>query len=836
MKKWRVLLLDTKKSNPNHYICLAIKEAFDNHPLTESITKADYGTAIQRARDNRCNLFVAFDGEELDRGICSRLAALCGTSLLWVTEDPYEVSVNKENSDLFDLIFTNDSGSVDGYGKKGHHLPLAASPSIHYREIPDCDDENNFRYDLFFAGTAWPNRVEFIKRIESSLGEIKLKLALPYNEHIPVPNIDMAPSSYLWRTPNSEFARLANRSRVVLTLHRSFSSSGNVSTANTPGPRLFEVALAGGFQLVDMSLPEVGQYFDEDAQFAGFRSQEECIEKLKFYLTNATERIAMAKSAQARALREHLYIHRLDNIYAEVSKLEKAEHKLVLNHHRRPRVLFVTHNIIGVQPYGGVEVYQHLIINSLQKDFEFFIYAVDRTGLSHGRKYALFDENMRVIETHAFDNDISDSVLSCPNRERIFSEILTRNEIGLVHFQHFIGHIPSLPYITKALGIPSIASLHDYYAICRNFNLIGYQGRYCNIAELPPVTCDICLNAQDNTATGSQSVRRAFFSRVLDQVDVLHANTDGVASLFCAMFPSLRDDNRIQISGVPMPPDDESSGANIGVRPVNPLNVAIIGNFTQNKGGDVFIHAFNQMRDDSIRFHIFGTIGEPYNTIMKQLGLPNVEVYGGYSAGTLSEKLKDMSLSLHLSVWPETFCITLSEAWKAGLVPVVSDIGALGERVTHGMNGFKVPLGESGAVVDILRELLACPSRIEQVRAQLTPNLYVTNDSHMSWLSRLYKQLIFDFSVVDPSVTRTTFPISRLSLSDCGITLNKNTWLRKSDESDFQAIIQFMPHKHGSPISKLLRYAKSHGARAAVRRVIHEIKSVYKKTRGGIHV
>ena len=321
MKKWRVLLLDTKKCNPNHYICLAVKEAFGSHPLTENITKAEYGTAIQRARDNCSNLFIAFDGEELDRGICARLASLCGTSLLWVTEDPYEVSVNKANSDLFDLVFTNDSGSVDAYGKKGRHLPLAASPSIHFRETPDS--EESFRYDLFFAGTAWPNRVEFIKLINSTLIEVKLKLALPYNQHIPAPNLDLAPSTYLWKTPNSEFTRLANRSRVVLTLHRSFSSSGNESTAQTPGPRLFEVALAGGFQLVDMSMPEVERYFDEDVQFAGFRSPEECIKKLKFYLTNRMERIAIAKSAQSRALREHLYIHRLDTIYTELSKLRK---------------------------------------------------------------------------------------------------------------------------------------------------------------------------------------------------------------------------------------------------------------------------------------------------------------------------------------------------------------------------------------------------------------------------------------------------------------------------------------------------------------------------------
>ena len=447
----------------------------------------------------------------------------------------------------------------------------------------------------------------------------------------------------------------------------------------------------------------------------------------------------------------------------------------------------------------------------------------------------MLNEKMRLIESHKFNNDISDSILSCPNREHVFSEFLTRKKIDIVHFQHFIGFIPSLSFITKALGIPSIVSLHDYFAICKHFNLIGYQGRYCNIAELPPVTCDICLNAQDNAETGCQGVRRSFFSRALAQIDVLHVNTEGGASLFRAAFPNLLSDKRLEIFGVPIPPDGESIAANPGKRHVNPLNVAIIGNFTQNKGGDVFIHVFNQMRDDSIQFHIFGTICEPYDAIMKQLFFPNVVIYGAYSVGTLSEKLKDMSLSLHLSIWPETYCITLSEAWKARLVPIVSNIGALGERVTHSVNGFKVPAGEPGSVVNILRELIACPSIIEQVRAQLTPNLYVTIDAHMFWLSSLYKQLLSNFSLVGLSVNDSSFPISRVSLPDCGVILNEKTWLRKNDGTAIQVSDQISPRNFGFPMRKFFQYYKIFGARATVHRVIHEVKIINKK-RGKIQL
>ena len=821
MKKWRVLILDTKKINPNHYICLAIKEAFSNDPRTERIINADYGNAIARARENQCNLFVAFDGEQLDKGICERVAAICGLSVLWVTEDPYEISINKQNAAIFDLVFTNDSASVSQYGHKGRHLPFAASQTFHFNEVLEYDKD--YRYDIFFAGTAWPNRVTFIKQLQKNLSGLKLKLALPYNEHLDAPDIGIAPSSYLWKTPNSEFARIANKSRAVLTLHRTFSSSGNAPTASTPGPRLFEVALAGGFQLVDMSIPETTRYFEDGKEIIGFNNSQECIEKLRYFLAHPIERVALAKAAQSRAQSEHLYSNRINEIYDAIESLPRKEPAVLETQHRR-RVLFVTHNVIGVQPFGGVEVYQHLIVGALLNDFEILIYAVDQAVLPLGRRYHLYNEKMEIIESHVFSSDISINELSCPDREKRFSGIVTRHFIDLVHFQHLIGHVPSLPFITKALGIQTVASLHDYYAVCSHFNLIGYKGSFCNIDKLTIASCDVCLNAQDNAATGSQAARRAFFARALRQVDVLHANTEGVASLYESIFPGLRSRNQIQVFGVPMPTQPEAEEELPRTRPAFPLNVAIIGNFTRIKGGDIFIHTFNQMRNEAIKFHIFGTVCNPFDAIMNKLAFPNVEIHGGYSAGTLAEKLKEMSLSLHMSIWPETFCITLSEAWSAGLVPIVADIGALGERVKHGKNGFKVPVGEPGSVVSILRKLISDPQMIEEIRVNLTPALYVTNYEHMNWLRELYKNLLLQAPKYSVTINRTVLSPVEISLSDCGIVLNRKNWFLKTENIGILSTAPILPKGRFSHLHRFIWYVKSYGISAALSRAFFKIK------------
>ncbi|NBO58388.1 MAG: glycosyltransferase, partial [Chitinophagia bacterium] len=72
-----------------------------------------------------------------------------------------------------------------------------------------------------------------------------------------------------------------------------------------------------------------------------------------------------------------------------------------------------------------------------------------------------------------------------------------------------------------------------------------------------------------------------------------------------------------------------------------------------------------------------------------------VHFHGHYTREYLSDFSSSIHLSIHASIWPETFCISLSEMWDLGVVPIASNIGALSERIRNGENGFLVPPGDS---------------------------------------------------------------------------------------------------------------------------------------------
>ena len=69
---------------------------------------------------------------------------------------------------------TNDAKSVARYPVPARHLPFAADLSYG----PPSVDPESWRYDVFFCGTGWPNRLRFLAELRARLPEKRFKLVL----------------------------------------------------------------------------------------------------------------------------------------------------------------------------------------------------------------------------------------------------------------------------------------------------------------------------------------------------------------------------------------------------------------------------------------------------------------------------------------------------------------------------------------------------------------------------------------------------------------------------------------------------------------------------------
>jgi glycosyltransferase involved in cell wall biosynthesis/spore maturation protein CgeB len=782
--QYRVLLLDTKFRNPNHYICIALRDALARSSEVEFVIKADALDAIELAYKHKCDLFIAFDGEEIDTVLCKRLAHACGRSILWVTEDPYEVSVNKRNAEIFDLVFTNDSASVAEYGAKGRHLPLAGALEFH--DIPVLPADKALRYDLFFAGTAWPNRSAFVRSILKDMPvDWRFKLALPVNEHLPPRNVDLPESLITWRTSPPDFGRFVNRSAVTILLPRVFSASGNREFAETPPPRLFEAALAGGVQLVQESLAEVAQAFEPGREIVLFSNSNDFIRKASDVINDRGYRNQIATAARERALRDHTYDQRVARMLGEAVHMpvrSRALNGLTVSRPAkatRKTVLFVVHNYVARGDFGGVEIYLDRLRTKLGDEFDILFYTRGASG-EHWDTL-LLDQDYTLLARHTFAEPYAVQMLSSSEREKAFRTMLIERKIDFVHFHHFIGHPPSLVHVARSLGVPTAMTVHDYLPVCNEYQLISFTGDFCGAPDVSLAQCDLCLWKKRQILPGSQAARRDFWNGVLAAMDLIFFSTSGVRNLVGAIYPAVRQHAGIRVLPVPIlddqPVDAHAPQPTVG-QSAKPLRVALLGNVTLGKGGDLFAPAASALASAPVEFHVFGRLDDGYEYLSDKAMFPNVFVHGGYLADQLPAELLQCDVSVHVSIWPETYCLTLSEAWQNGIVPIVSDIGALGERVSNRVNGIKIRVGSQGDVINAIRLLAEDRTLLASLKAnidaQQAGELYPTLTPHVAALKNEYRQLFRDLSHDGgPSAQ-----LRAVGIAELGIVLQSTSWFQ----------------------------------------------------------
>lgn len=811
-EKFRVLLFDTKYRNSNHYICLAILGALKRHPDVESVVKVDPLDALSQAVAQRCNLFIAFDGEEMNAPLCANLARICGRSVLWVTEDPYELDVNLRRAQLFDLVFTNDSSSVAAYGDHGHHLPLAGALEFH--SLPVLDANRPLRYAIFFAGTAWPNRSAFLRTILPTLpADWKCKLALPTNPFLPPHGVDLPPSMLSWRTSPVDFARFVNCSAITLMLPRVFSASNNKEYAETPPPRLFEAALAGGAQMIHESLTEVDRSFVPDRDVVFFSSEQDFLEKARRLIGDRDYRNSLAESARRTALERHTYDCRVETILSHAAQIRQVA---LANAPVAVRtILFVVHNTLGHGHFGGVEVYLDRLRDTLPAHWKILFYVAD-TGVQR-RSARLLSASYDELKRFRFSQAYTPDMLTCDERERAFHDVLLSERIDLVHFHHFIGHVPSLVHVAKLAGVPTAFTAHDHFGVCHEFNLLSFKDAFCGAPDISLSQCDTCLLQKHKIPPGSQAQRRTFWDDVLRHVDLLVFNTAGGHAIHSGIYPAVRLHPNVRVLPVPIPdgpPQPRDPGR-------LPLKVAFLGNVTRQKGGEVFTRIVPMLASAPVEFHVFGRIDPEYQKALESRPSGNVKVHGAYAPAKLPGALRDCDVSLHISIWPETYCLTLSEAWQLGLVPIVTNIGALGERVTHMVDGVKVPPANEGALIDAIRMFADGPDLLETLRANVTGNLYSQMSAHARDLNDAYANLLARIPIAPDR--EAALDVRPVPVRETGVVVQSSSWhagAGTSASSGTRSIRRLMTNAH-----KLSRLYRAYGFRPTLRILANRLKA-----------
>lgn len=312
--------------------------------------------------------------------------------------------------------------------------------------------------------------------------------------------------------------------------------------------------------------------------------------------------------------------------------------------------------------------------------------------------------------------------------------------------QHLLGLPVACLSALRARNIPYIITLLDYWWMCANANLLTNYAEHACDGPRAYLNCAHCAVARTGTAAAWPAApaaaaalawRAARLRTAMAGARLLVTPSDFVTQWHRAHgAPALVQTVRWGV----MPPPG-GLPAHEPPAPGEPLRLLYVGGIAPNKGLHVALQALQQLRG-AWRLRVVGDLTQhpAHVAQLRALAGSQVEFCGPLGREAVWHALAASDIALVPSLWHETFCLAAHEAVAAGAVPFVSNMGALRELVTDGVNGRLLPPGDVAAWAAALQQAIDDRPALEaQRRALPAPRLFA---HHVDDLTELHARVL----------------------------------------------------------------------------------------------
>lgn len=264
----------------------------------------EYGEALRQAvRGAYSHLYefvpdivVIVSGFYAPQSFFNLLRARGHKIVLWMTESPYEDTLQLQRAPYADLVILNDPTNLPAFRAvqpNSHYIGHAYNPAIHTRTGPDPTKTSDF----FWVGTAFPSRKDFFEQIDWR----NLNVKLGGNWEL------LGDQSQLWPYLISDkFACLDNADAVAwysntkasANIYRREYGDGDIvrpaDAGWAMGPREVELAALGTFFLTEQR----GENREVLPMVPTFDGPDDFTEKLHWWLAHDDARDEVAAKAR----------------------------------------------------------------------------------------------------------------------------------------------------------------------------------------------------------------------------------------------------------------------------------------------------------------------------------------------------------------------------------------------------------------------------------------------------------------------------------------------------------------------------------------------------------
>jgi len=591
-----------------------------------------------------------------------------------------------ENNESFEIVCVNDCSpdkSVKLYLEKIEK---------EYEHVSIVNSENN-------RG--------FVKTVNKGLMARAYRDVIILNSDTIAPEqfVDRLKAAYLLDKKYGVITPLSNNATIFsfpvtlesnhLNNHDEIRKVDNILRQNA-SDEIYEMPTGHGFcMFVAGEVLETVGTFNEDEWGVGYGEENDFCQKVKmhgwkigaYYGMYVGHVGSVSFGDEKREVQVTRNLKRLNEMYPEYDKLiqqhigsEKesrlARNRLqIINYYRKDEpkdVLFVSHSLGG----GTTEYINRCATSLAVENVRSVILTTD------GKNIVLCDLHETLKCTYRF-SELTEL------RKQL--ELLDLSDVILNSIFNFPSEL--FEKIKDIVGHYTVV-LHDYSWVCPRINLIDATGAYCGMPS-----SEVCVKCVEVSGT-HESFKSEWKSistgmdlwltknkYLLENARQIIAPSKDAADRMRRKFENLRPRIKYHSDSFKISTEVKRFTANS----VEEQVIAVFGMIGDHKGMALFkqLSWLLSARHPGVKLVFFGTMSE-YAWLD---GYSNVKCVGEYSQETLGELIEQEkpTVSLFLSMWPETYCYALTDSIKNGVYPIAFDIGAFSERMKMHNFGTTVP-------------------------------------------------------------------------------------------------------------------------------------------------
>lgn len=374
----------------------------------------------------------------------------------------------------------------------------------------------------------------------------------------------------------------------------------------------------------------------------------------------------------------------------------------------RIRVLFVV-----AANDGGTRITEEHLVMNMQLEVECYRLACDGKTMTLHRWSG---EKMEIIDKHNLSTFMEPSLHTSEEYDRVAARWMLDIDPDIVHIFHLFWHSLGVIDICRALGVKTVHTFHDFYALSPNHFLLDDTGTFMG-SDFRKGASNYPVESWSGIKLpiDSQSFIAFWRNRMEDYLakcNVFTTPSPEISRLYQDNMSSLESSHFVTI-----PHGRTFQGMlQLGCMPRASEKIRIVlPNCTSPYKGWFIANAlldYDQARGGNrLEFHLLGN-----GKLVKPR--PGLVLHGRYTQEDLAAKIADIKphAGAVFSVCCETWCHTLTELWRCGIPAFVFDLGAPMERMRRSGAGWILRLGD---IPDIYKQMFAVLSdRRELSRAQ----------------------------------------------------------------------------------------------------------------------